>query len=541
MNEILDNLDYTVIGGYFLIIFAITYWSYKKRDGENSSDYFLGGKSLGWFVIGASLFASNIGSEHLIGLAGQGASGDFVAGQFELLASLILILLAWFFVPFYMKSGVHTMPEFLERRYDKWARGYLSWVSIAAYILTKVSFIIFAGSIALEAFIGIDFWASAVALLIFTGLYTVIGGLRAVVYTDLMQTIVLIVGCIAVTWFGLDAVGGWGEMVSRVSTNHLDLWRPLSDPDFPWLGILLGAPILGIWYWCTDQVIVQRVLAAKGIDDARKGSIMAGYLKLLPLFIFIVPGVVAFALTQSPEPMFTFKEGGYDAALPLLTMHVLPHGLKGIMVASVMAALMSSLSSVFNSCSTLFTLDIYKKRYPSAGEGQLVFVGRVFTLVLIGLGMAWIPLFKHIDGGLFQKLQSIQAYISPPIAAVFLFGIMSRRLNAKGAKYALLVGAAIGAMRLALEVGVNPESLPSLLQVFVGMNFLYFALVLFIICSLVLIAVSRASEKPDLDKISAITVGGSTVQIEGEAGSLSLKIASALLVVCVIILWIVFR
>ena len=501
----LNNSDLLIIGGYFLIIFAVALYLFLqelsgKKDSE-SSDYFLGGRSLSWVVIGASLFASNIGSEHLVGLAGSGASGDFAASQFEILAAIIIIVLGWLFVPLYMRSGVFTMPEFLEKRYNKWARKYLSWLSIIAYILTKISVTIAAGGIIFTTLLGIDFWTGAIIIVVLTGLYTIIGGLKVVAYTDFVQLIVLLGGAIAATLYGIDEIGGWEVMVERVSPEHLSLWRPMADPKFPWTGIILGAPILGVWYWCTDQFIVQRVLAAKNIDHARKGTIFASYLKLLPLFIFVLPGVVAYALSIGDNPALTFpvEEGKtqFDAALPALTMQILPHGLKGLVVAGLLAALMSSLSSVFNSCSTLITIDLYKESKPKASEKELVSVGRIATVILVVLGLAWIPFLRMIDGGLFQKLQSIQAYISPPIAAVFLFGIFSKRLTAKGAKWSLLTGAFLGVARLTLEIWneilkEHNDQLPGLLNSFATLNFLHFAFVLFIICSLVLFAVSRS-------------------------------------------------
>lgn len=539
----LDTLDLVVIGSYFVLVFGIAFLMVKKgnKEGADSENYFLGGRNLGWFAIGASLFASNIGSEHLIGLAGAGASGDFAAGQFEILAAFMLLLLGWVFVPFYLKSGVFTMPEFLEKRYDKWSRGYLSWVSIIAYILTKISVTIAAGGIVFTSLLGIDFWTGAIIIVVATGVYTVFGGLKAVVYTDLMQMFVLVGGSIALCYYGFQALdGGWSELTSRVDENYFDLWRPLSDPDFPWTGIIFGAPILGVWYWCTDQFIVQRVLAAKNLSNARKGTIFAGYLKMLPIFIFMVPGILAYALSTGPDPAVTFPmEDGkpvYDAALPIMTLQLLPAGVKGLVVAGLLAALMSSLSSVFNSCSTLFTIDIYKKYYPETKEKKLVIVGQLATVALVGLGLAWIPLLKIIEGGLFQKLQSIQAYISPPIAAVFLLGIFNKKLNAKGAKYALLTGFVIGVLRLLLEL--KKTELSGFAFDFADMNFLHFALLLFVICSVVLVAVSANSSRGVKANISDLTYSSDNrVSFKEEGLNIVLSI---FLVVCIIGLWLYF-
>ena len=531
----LNTTDYVIIGLYFVAVFVIAFFSgSKKSENGEAADYFLGGRNLGWFVIGASLFASNIGSEHLVGLAGQGASGDLVAGQFELLASLILILLGWVFVPFYLKSGVFTMPEFLEKRYNGWARTYLSYVSIVAYVLTKISVTIFAGAIVFTALLGISFWTGAIVIVVATGIYTVFGGFKAVVYTDMMQMFVLVGGSIILTVFGLNELGGVGELMENTTANHWSLWRPMSDTNYPWTGIMFGAPILGIWYWCTDQFIVQRVLAAKDIDTARKGALFGGYMKLLPLFIFMMPGVVAYAIAQKNPELLSFADGGYDAALPLMVKTVLPAGLRGLVVAGLLAALMSSLSSVFNSCSTLITFDVYKKYRPQANDKELVRAGRISTIVLVALGIAWIPMMQMIEGGLFQKLQSIQAYISPPIAAAFLLGIFFKKINSAGAKWALLTGAVLGVARLSMEIAGGEYA--GFLHWYVGMNFLHFALLLFAICSAVLVLVSLA--KPEAESYDDETlVWNKTNAVPMSSSS---RLLTFLLILCVVTLWVVF-
>lgn len=540
----LQLLDYLVIGGYFLLVFLIVAGIIRKeRRQKSSSDatsgYFLGGRKMGWFVIGASLFASNIGSEHLVGLAGAGASGDFPAAQMEILAAFMLLLLGWLFVPFYLRSGVFTMPEFLEKRYDQWSRTYLSWVSIAAYVLTKISVTIAAGGIICTALLGINFWTGAIIIVVATGLYTILGGLKAVVYTDMIQMFILLGGSLAVTYYGLQAIGGWDQVVARTDASYLSLWRPLNDPAFPWTGIVLGAPILGVWYWCTDQFIVQRVLAAKNIQEARRGTIFAGYLKLLPLFIFVIPGVIAYALSVGENPQLIFPEENgkplYDAALPLITMQLLPTGIKGLVVAGLLAALMSSLSSVFNSCSTLFTIDIYQRYFPNTSSKKLVHVGQWATAFLVILGLAWIPLLRNMEGGLFQKLQSIQAYISPPIAAVFLLGLFYKGLNGAGAKAALLSGALLGTTRLLLEV--NQVTLPPFLNWYVQLNFLHFAIMLFLICSAILFGVSRLSPAPPTDAAQALLLKNN----DRFQGHVSNVVLSLILVACIAALWMWFQ
>lgn len=525
----LSFLDYFVIALYFAIVFFIAY-RVTKAEKETSEDYFLAGRNLGWFAIGASLFASNIGSEHLIGLAGEGAASGFAVSQFEILAGIILILLGWVFVPFYLKSGVTTMPEFLEKRYSKAARNYLSIVSVLAYIITKISATIFAGAVVFEA-IGLPFWLGAGSLVVATGIYTLFGGLKAVIYTDTMQVFVMIFGAILVTVMGMNALGGYSELQASLEPSFFSLWKDMSDPKFPWTGIVFGAPILGVWYWCTDQFIVQRVLSARNITQARKGTVFAGYIKMLPMFLFVLPGMVAFALSQ--KGMLTLEKT--DHALPALVAGILPMGVKGLVVAGLFAALMSSLSSVFNSCSTLLTFDFYQQKNPNATEKELLRFGQISTAVLVVAGIAWIPLMELIQGGLFTYLQSVQAYISPPIACVFLLGLFFKRLNATGALAALYSGFVIGVGRLILEM--NKDNLSGVLYYIADINFLHFAFIMFVICSAILIVVSMLT--PQTENTISYEVGDEDEE-SAKARSFDLKLTIGLAVVIAII-WIVFR
>ncbi|MEM9555259.1 MAG: sodium:solute symporter [Acidobacteriota bacterium] len=500
MTSVLGSLDWLLIGLYFAAVFGVAFWSARREETrETSAGYFLAGRNVGWFVVGASLFASNIGSEHLVGLAGTGASSGLAVAHFEVLASLILLLLGWLFVPFYLKSGVFTMPEFLERRYSSGARWYLAVISIVGYVLTKISVTIAAGGIVFETLMGIDFWVGALVVVVATGIYTVFGGLRAVLYTDLLQTFVLIGGAITVTWLGIGQLGGVGALRETVEPAFFEIWKPSSHPDFPWTGILFGAPILAVWYWCTDQFIVQRVLSASDVDNARRGTIFGGFLKLLPLFLFVLPGVVAYGLQQ--QGRLELEQS--DQALPALVGALLPVGLRGLVVAGLLAALMSSLSSVFNSCSTLVTWDLYKKLRPEAPEATLVRVGQVATGVLVLFGLAWIPMMQFISDQLYVYIQSVQAYISPPIAAVFLVGIAWRRVNARGAMAALVTGFVLGMSRLGLEIG--QESLTGGLLWLAEINFLHFAILLFVVCTVVLVAVSLLTEAPDEARLGGLT------------------------------------
>ena len=407
-------IDYSIIAIYIFIVLVIGF--YWRRRTRNSEEYFLAGRKVGWIAIGASLFATNISSEHFLGLAGTGSKSGLAVGHFEWLACLILLLLGWVFAPFYIRSGVFTMPEFLERRYNSASRYYLSIVSIIGYILTKISISLYAGGILLNAVVGWDMYTSAIVIVLITGLYTILGGLSAVIYTDLFQMFVLIIGSVALTLIGLHQAGGWANLVATTPPDFWSMFKPITHPDFPWTGIVFGAPILGIWYWCTDQYIVQRVLSAKNLHNAQSGTIFAGFLKILPVFILVLPGIIAYQLSNGQVTG--------DKAYPWLVTNLLPTGLRGLVVAGLLAALMSSLSAMFNSTSTLVTIDIYKKIKPDADEKSVVRFGRLTTGLMVVLGLLWIPFIGLLsDDRMYVYLQSVQAYISPPIAAIFLLGL----------------------------------------------------------------------------------------------------------------------
>jgi SSS family solute:Na+ symporter len=531
--SLLTAADWIVIAAYFIVVYAVTL-RHSKTNRDNPTEFFLAGRNAGWFIVGASIFATNIGSEHLVGLAGSGAAGNFPAAQFELIAAFALILLGWLFVPFYLRSGVFTMPEFLEQRYSSGVRFYLAAISIVGYVLTKISVTIAAGAIVFEALMGIDFWTGAVIVVVATGVYTVIGGMRAVLVSDMLQMFVMIGGAIVVTVIGLDAVGGWSELRAAAPPEFFSLWRPTSHPDYPWTGILFGAPILAIWYWCTDQYIVQRTLAAKSIGEARRATLFAGLLKQLPLFIFVVPGVIAYVLAQRGQ----LPLGEADSALPTLIGSLLPAGLRGVVVAGLLAALMSSLSSVFNSCATLITMDVYKRLAPHHSERRLVIVGQLATVLMVLFGLAWIPLMDVISGQLYVYLQSVQAYISPPIAAVFLLGVLWPRANARGALAALLAGLVLGVGRLVLEV--NEVALSGPLGRLVSMNFLHFAVLLFVVCASVLAIVSLATAAPDAARVTPLTVGGQAPRPAADARHGADLALSATLVALVVAAWVYF-
>ncbi|MEM7367197.1 MAG: sodium:solute symporter [Bacteroidota bacterium] len=531
-----DIYDWVVVGLYFAVLFAVAIWVIRQKQ-SNTEDYFLAGRNMGWFVVGASIFASNIGSEHVVGLAGTGASDKMPLLIYELHAWLVLML-GWVFLPFYARAGVFTMPEFLEKRFDERSRWFLSVFSLIAYVLTKVSVTVYAGGIVISTLLGIEFWTGALATVVLTGVYTVLGGMRAVVYTEAIQAIVLVIGAGLLTILGLNAVGGWGELTqtieSTVSVDYFSMWRPASDPDYPWPSLLITSSIVGLWYWCTDQYIVQRVLTAKNIKEGRRGTIFGGFMKLLPVFIFLVPGVIALGMKQ--KGLLNWDTP--DQAFPALLSEVLPSGLRGLVAAGLLAALMSSLASVFNSCSTLFTVDIYKKLRPETPEDRLVIIGQVATVIVVIAGIAWIPVMENISGVLYEYLQSVQAYIAPPISAVFLLGIFSKRINAKGALATLVVGLVVGALRIILELSQDALTPGGILHTIGSVNFLTFAAWFFLLSVLIAVVVSLTSEIPPIEKLKGLTFQTVTEEqkAENRASYSMIDIVASVVVVIIVLL-----
>ncbi len=512
----LGTLDWIFLIVYMLVIAGISIWSIRKSK-NSPTDYFLANRNLGWWVIGASILASNVGSEHIVGLAGSAAASGTVLGHYEL-HSWIVLILGWVFVPFYMRSMVYTMPEFLERRFNAKARRLLSIIQLLSYVIAKASVTIFAGALVFNQILGVDFWTGAIILVIVTGVYTVFGGLHAVMYTEAIQAFVLLIGSAVLLFVGLDKVGGWNGLMAAVPPEKLNMFRPLSDPEFPWLGILFASPIVGIWYWCTDQHIVQRCLAGKNEREARRGTIFAAYLKLLPFFIFLIPGLIAYVLHSRGELVLPLNKDGvadFNAAFPAMVEQIMPMGLRGLLAGGLLAALMASLASVYNACSTLFTMDIYQKMKPEASEKELVKVGRIATAVVVILGMVWIPMMGRISDTLYTYLQSVQSYLAPPIAAVFLLGVFFKRLNAKGAYAAMVIGFVLGLIKLTLELFQN--NLSGALHDFATINFLYFCIYLFLFSVVVMVVVSLMSPKPDEAHIKGLTFA--TTVAEDKAAS----------------------
>ncbi|WP_127132765.1 sodium:solute symporter [Pseudoflavitalea rhizosphaerae] len=509
--EFLGFVDWIFVIIYLLVIAGISIWSIRKSK-ESASDYFLANRNLGWFVIGASILASNVGSEHIVGLAGSAAKSGTVLGHYEL-HSYIVLILGWVFVPFYMRSMVYTMPEFLERRFNPQSRRLLSIIQLLSYVITKASVTIFAGALVFNQFLGVDFWTGAIILVVVTGVYTIFGGLHAVMYTEAIQAIVLLIGSLMLMVLGLREVGGWDAMIAALPKEKLNMFPPMNDPEYPWLGILIASPIVGLWYWCTDQHIVQRCLAARNEQQARRGTIFAAYLKLMPFFIFLIPGLIAYVLHSQGK----LQLDDTNAAFPAMVKHIMPVGLRGLLAGGLLAALMSSLASVYNACSTLYTMDIYKKQHPEASEKQLVKVGRIATGVVVILGMLWIPLMGRISSGLYDYLQSVQSYLAPPIAAVFLLGVFFKRLNAKGAYTAMVIGFIIGLAKLTLQMFQTNLNPGGLLHSFATINFLFFCIYLFLFSIAVMVVVSLLTPKPDEEHIRGLTFA--TTVAEDKAAS----------------------
>jgi SSS family solute:Na+ symporter len=557
-------LDWLIVAGYFAALAGLTAWVLKRRR-DTTDDYFLASRNLGWFIVGASIFASNIGSEHLVGLAGAGATSGVALAHYELHAWCLLVL-GWVMVPFYARSLVFTMPEFLERRFSPASRSVLSIISLVAYVLTKLAVGIFAGGLVFSVLLpevrldlggGVvfnSFWIGSVVVVVLTGLYTILGGMRAVAYTEALQTLVLVLGSVLLTLFGLKALGGWGELRAALDPDLFNLWKPLvpegmtgtwapiREPtriawyfngNFPWLGMLFCAPIIGLWYWTTDQYIVQRALAARSEREARRGSIFAAFLKLLPVFIFIIPGMIALALAKTGRapglesivgPDGAAVAANAQAAFPLMVMSVLPVGIRGIVVAGLLAALMSSLAGVFNASSTLFTIDFYQRLRPGKTQHHLVWVGRVATAVMVAISLLWIPVIQG-SRGLYYYLQGVQGYLAPPIFAVFFLGVFMKRLNARGCLAALIVGFLLGAFRLAVDTPVSlglegfaqGYATGSFLWIVNNIYFQYYSLFIFVVSAAVLIAVSYLTAPPGEAQLSGLTYGTVTAEHRRES------------------------
>ncbi|SHJ02345.1 solute:Na+ symporter, SSS family [Tangfeifania diversioriginum] len=528
----MSTLDWIVLGLFALMLAGIVVWVLKKKD-KNTTDYFLAGRDATWIAIGASIFASNIGSEHLVGLAGSGAESGMAMAHWEMHGWMIL-LLGWLFVPFYARSKVFTMPEFLERRYNPQARSFLSIISLVSYVLTKVAVTVYAGGVVFKDVFDIEyitafgynidfFWISAIGLVVLTGLYTTFGGMKAVLYTSVLQTPILLIGSIAVLVLGLHKIGGWGEMMEIARANvtvHGDsmtsLIRSPKDPDFPWTGVILGSAIIGFWYWCTDQFIVQRVLSGRDMKQARRGTIFGAYLKLTPVFIFLIPGMIAYGLQQ--KGLFVLENN--DAAFSTMVKELLPIGFKGIVIGGILAALMSSLASLFNSSAMLFTVDFYQKYKPNKEERHYVIVGRIATVVVVLLGIAWIPVMRGLGKVLYEYLQDVQSLLAPGIAAVFLLGVVSKRTTPAAGIWGLIIGFTLGMTRLGLNIFSGSIAEDSLIyQIFLVHNWLHYEIYLFFLVIVSMVIISYFTKKKDPALITGLTLRSASAEQTAETRS----------------------
>ncbi|XP_031707894.1 sodium/myo-inositol cotransporter-like [Anarrhichthys ocellatus] len=547
----MEVVDIIVVVIYFILVLVIGFFAMRKANQGTVSGYFLAGRSMNWAAVGASLFVSNIGSEHFIGLAGSGAASGFSVAAWELNALLLLQLLGWIFIPVYIQCGVYTMPEYLSKRFGgSRLKVYFAVLSLILYIFIKLSVDLYAGALFIQESLGWDLYMSIILLITMTALLTVTGGLVAVIYTDTVQAFLMIAGALCLTIISLFKVGGlegvWTKYM-QASPNisaillsspnltysescHLDLHpkpnalkllRGPTDPDLPWPGFLLGQTPASIWYWCTDQVIVQRVLAAKNIVHAKGSTIMAGFLKILPMFIIVIPGMISrifFAdelACISPEHCLEVcgsATGCSNVAYPRLVMSVMPVGLRGLMMAVIIAALMSDLDSIFNSASTIFTLDIYKMLRKQVSSRELVMVGRLFVVFMVIASIAWVPVIIEMQGGqIFYYIQEVTDYLTPPVAAIFLLAVLWHRCNETGAFWGGVVGFVLGAARLILALVYReprcdqPDERPSFIK---DVHFMYVAAILFWTSALVTVVVSLCTPPPRKEQIRSTTLWG---------------------------------
>jgi len=506
-------LDWTVLGIFMLALVGIVVWVALQKE-EDTEDYFLAGRNATWLAIGASIFASNIGSEHLVGLASAGAQYGLAMAHWEF-QSWIILMLAWIFVPFYWRTKIFTTPEFLERRYSPQTRTFFSFISLISYVLTKVSVTVFAGGLAIQEIFGIDtlfgvdfFWIAAISLVVVTGLYTVIGGMKAVLWTSVLQTPVLLLGSFIILFVGLTKLGagaglleGWAVM-SEINGANMHLFRPIGDPNFPWPAVVGGSIIIGTWYWCTDQYIVQRVLSGRDMTQARRGAIFGGYLKITPVFIFMVPGMIAYALAE--KGMLDLS-GGSNTAFPVMVRELLPAGIKGVVLGGAIAALMSSLASLFNSSATLFTIDFYQRLRPDRSQRHYLRVGRIATMVVVLLGIAWVPVIPLLGESLYEALQKVQALIAPSIVAVFFLGIFTNRVTPAAGFWGLVLGFVAGMFYLILDLSPSLAASNGFFAAVQGMNWLYYCCALLVFSVVIMLVVSLFSKAKTDEELAGLT------------------------------------
>ncbi|MDX1700207.1 MAG: sodium/solute symporter [Melioribacteraceae bacterium] len=495
MSSNLTTIDNLLILLYFAVVLIIGLTVSRSQDNPKKQ-YFLAGQNLSWLVIGSSLFAISISSEHLVGLASAGSLYGIGIGYFEFLSAIILLILGWAFAPMLIKSNVFTIPQFFGKRYDNRSRVYISILSVFVYLAIKIGVALLVGGLVMKGVLGWNMLTSTIFIVLLTGLYTVIGGMNSVVFTQFFQAIVLLVGALLLTLFSMNEIGGFTALSQKLPVDYQKLINPLAELNISWLGILIGAPIIGIWYWCSDQYIIQRIFAARSIRDAKKGTLLASMLKIFPLFLFIIPGLVATVLYPTST--------GSEAYAMLLNGSFLPVGIKGIVIAGFLAALMSTLSGALNSAASLFALDIYGLFKPKATEDELVLVGRLSTMLFIIMIIAVIPTFKYIDSNVYTHIQDLQAYIAPPIVSVLLVGLLWKNASGIGAIWALLIGGVLGLSKMILT-SLDPSFIESflLLRLYNNLDHLNFAVFLFAASSAIIIALSLVySTEASLDSSS---------------------------------------
>ncbi|XP_045751378.1 sodium/glucose cotransporter 4 [Mirounga angustirostris] len=532
----LHAYDITVLVVYFVFVICVGVWSSIRASRGTIGGYFLAGRSMSWWPIGASLMSSNVGSGLFIGLAGTGAAGGLAVGGFEWNATWLLLALGWIFVPVYIAAGVVTMPQYLKKRFGgQRIQVYMSVLSLILYIFTKISTDIFSGALFIQMALGWDLYLSTAMLLVVTAVYTIAGGLRAVIYTDALQTVIMVGGALVLMFLGFQEVGWYPGLEQRYrqaiphatvpnTTCHLprsDAFHMLRDPvsgDIPWPGLVFGLTVLATWCWCTDQVIVQRSLSAKNLSHAKGGSVLGGYLKILPMFFIVMPGMISRALYPDEvgcvDPDVCQRICGArvscsNIAYPKLVIALMPVGLRGLMIAVILAALMSSLTSIFNSSGTLFAIDVWLRLRKKATEQELMVVGRVFVVFLVVISILWIPIIQSSNSGqLFDYIQSVTSYLAPPITALFLLAIFCKRVTEPGAFWGLIFGLVVGLLRMILEFSYpvpacgEVDQRPAVLKDF---HYLYFALLLCGLTAVVIVAISLCTTPIPEEKLARLT------------------------------------
>lgn len=532
-NLSIGGLDLAIIIFYLVGIVALgCFAGFRQRKGAQGKDYFLAGGNLKWPMIGLALFSTNISTIHLVSQAQEGYMNGLAYGNFEWMAPFTLIALSLFFAPFYIRSQVATLPDFLERRYNRQCRDWLAVLSIISAIFIHIGFSLYTGAIVLEGLFGINFLISIISISVLTGLYTIVGGLLAVVVTESIQTIILLIGAICITAIGLYKVGGWDGMAANVDAVKLTILRSADDPaNLPWYSVFLGYPIIGLWYWCADQTIVQRVLGAKDENHARVGPLFAGFIKILPVFIFVMPGTICLALVNKGTipPLADSK----DTYSHLIT-HILPIGLKGVVAAALLAALMSTVSGALNSIATLFSYDIYRRWRPEASDQKLVLIGRVVTFIGMIISIVWSPMIKHFES-IYQGCVAVICYIAPPITAVFLWGILIRRISSLAATITLYIGSFLGLVVFILDWnGILKQC---------KINSMMAGFYLFCICSLILFVISYFKPHQHTEESAKLVWKNplECIQSPGWRGIGNYKFLAALLFVIMVSLYIIFR